>query len=353
MIKINLKPKVLDLFCGAGGLSKGFKNAGFDIVGGIDFDEDSIKTHELNFKNSTSICGDLTKITGKKLKEIFKKIDVVIGGPPCQGFSSANRWQDTKNDIRNKLFMDYIRVVKLFKPKICLIENVSGILTQKDGYAKRKIYSMLEKEGYVVESAILNASDYGVPQSRRRAFFVAVKGNNNFDFDSLKKVKRINTVFDAIGDLYKLEEKVIKKEKLKINERDKFGGFIKDFNIVTNHYCQYPNEIVQSRMEYVKQGENWRSVPEHMWQTKRVNRHSSAYRRLSESEPSITIDTGHMNYFHPIFNRVPTVRESARLQSFPDSFRFAGSKTSQLKQVGNAVPPFLVMQIAKEIKKIM
>ena len=106
-------------------------------------------------------------------------------------------------------------------------------------------------------------------------------------------------------------------------------------------------------MNYVPQGGNWRNVPEHLWKVQRNNRHSSAYRRLDETKPSITIDTGHMNYFHPIYNRVPTVRESARLQSFPDDFEFVGTPTSQLRQVGNAVPPLMAKAIANMIKDVL
>ena len=122
-------------------------------------------------------------------------------------------------------------------------------------------------------------------------------------------------------------------------------------NIVYNHEKKYPNKDVQERMKHVPQGGNWRDVPPELWKVQRNNRHSSAYKRLNENEPSITIDTGHMNYFHPIYNRVPTVRESARLQSFPDDFVFVGTPTSQLRQVGNAVPPLMAKAVANLIKE--
>ncbi len=122
-------------------------------------------------------------------------------------------------------------------------------------------------------------------------------------------------------------------------------------NKITSHEKKYPNKDVQERMSYVPQGGNWQNVPEHLWKVQRDNRHSSAYRRLDEKQPSITIDTGHMNYFHPLYNRVPTVRESARLQSFPDDFEFFGTPTSQLRQVGNAVPPLMAKAVAELIKE--
>ena len=123
--------------------------------------------------------------------------------------------------------------------------------------------------------------------------------------------------------------------------------------MIFNHDIKYPNQEVQDRMNFVPQGGNWQNVPENMWKTKRNNRHSSAYRRLDENKPSITIDTGHMNYFHPLYNRVPTVRESARLQSFPDDFIFVGTPTSQLRQVGNAVPPLMAKAVAELIKETL
>ncbi len=347
------KYKVLDLFCGAGGLSLGFKLAGYHIVGGVDFQPDAIKTHEENFKKSVSICGDIREISDEKVNELFgNKVDVIIGGPPCQGFSAGNR-QQIEDDPRNKLFFEFIRFVKILKPKAIVIENVRQILTKDNGYAKNKIFEILEELGYNVDVRVLTASDYGVPQNRNRAVFIGVdKKIGTFDYDKIKKSNKIVTVEEAIGELYGLENS---DEQILLSKPEtKFQKYVraKD-NIILNHEPKYPNSDVQERMKYVPQGGNWQDVPEHLWKTQRSNRHSSAYRRLDETKPSITIDTGHMNYFHPIYNRVPTVRESARLQSFPDDFIFVGTPTSQLRQVGNAVPPLMAKAVAELIKEVL
>lgn len=343
--------KVLDLFSGAGGLSLGFKLAGYDIIGGVDFQTDAIKTHELNFKDSISICGDIIEIEDKKVLELFgNKVDIIIGGPPCQGFSAGNR-QQIENDPRNELFFEFIRFVRLLQPKAIVIENVRQVLTKDEGFAKDKIFEILEELDYEVDVRVLNASDYGVPQNRNRAIFIGIKKEfGKVNYDNIVRVEHKVTVEEAIGELYLLEN--VDDNELKNRPKTKFQKYVraKD-NKITSHVKKYPNKDVQERMSYVPQGGNWKDVPEHLWKVQRNNRHSSAYRRLDDKKPSITIDTGHMNYFHPLYNRVPTVRESARLQSFPDDFVFFGTPTSQLRQVGNAVPPLMAKAVAELIKE--
>lgn len=342
--------KVLDLFSGAGGLSYGFYKAGFEIIGAIDNDKDAIETHNLNFNTGYSICRNIKDFNKGEIINKFKKTDLIIGGPPCQGFSSANMWQKDMQDERNKLFFQFIKFVKYLKPKAILIENVQGILTKNDGFAKKKIYEILEHQGYNINSKVLLASDYGVPQNRKRAFFVGIRKDLKVDFNFEKIPKKeLVTVEEAISDFYNISND---ENKFNNEPRSKYQEImrINSNNSIHNHQIKYPNQKVRERMSHVPQGGNWRHVPEKLWDTVRNNRHSSAYRRLKEDEPSVTIDTGHMNYFHPLYDRVPTVRESARLQSFPDDFIFLGSKTSQFRQVGNAVPPILSEALAKQIK---
>ncbi len=357
--------KVLDLFCGAGGLSLGFKMANFDVVGGIDFNESAIKTHKHNFPGHNNFVGDITKFSNEQIHEAFgKSVDIIVGGPPCQGFSLANKQEseDKKKD-KNKLFFQFIRFVKELKPKAFVIENVQGIITKDDGYAKKQIYKILENEGYVINSDVLIASDYGVPQSRKRAFFVGIikEYQEIFDFSKLQKVDTKVTVKEALSDLYSLETDFLSgKEtstypinKIKLTSYQKYLRENCGKELL-NHNIYYPCKTVQDRMKYVKQGQNWKAVPNNLWSNpNRTNRHSSAYRRLDEDQVSVTIDTGHMNYFHPKFDRVPTVRESARLQSFPDDFKFLGNKGDQFRQVGNAVPPLLAKVVAKELMNIL
>lgn len=351
---------VLDLFCGAGGLSLGFKNVGFNIVGGIDFNKDAIETHSRNFKNGFHFCGDIATLDDDFIKQQFLgKVDVIVGGPPCQGFSAANKWQESSiEDPRNKLFYEFIRFVKTLKPKAFVMENVKGILTKENGYVKDTMIEIMSEIGYRVNVKVLLASDYGVPQNRSRAFFIGIREDLDaiFDFNRLEK-KQTVTVEDAISDLYNICEENIGKDGLFsfINQKplSKYQKLMrKDSNdFLYNHNIKFPQKKVQERMSYVPEGGNWKYVPEYLWDTIRTNRHSSAYRRLNSKEPSITIDTGHMNYFHPLYNRVPTVRESARIQSFPDDFIFLGSQGAQFRQVGNAVPPLLSEAIAKILRE--
>lgn len=334
---------VLDLFCGAGGMSYGFKLAGYNIVGGVEWDKAASETHKKNLKSKIDFCGDIREISDDFILENFSDVDVIIGGPPCQGFSSANRTQKELDDPRNKLFFEYLRFVKLIKPKAFVIENVKEILTKDKGYAKNRILELMGEIGYNISVKVLSADEYGVPQRRKRAFFVGIRNENGecFDFEKMKKCDNVVTVFDAIGDICYPELGVM----------NDFLKYAKDSgDVLENHAVRMPNEKVQERIAHVPQGGNWKDVPKELWETQRDNRFSSSYRRLNFKDVSITIETGHMNYFHPIDNRVPTVRESARLQSFPDSFVFVGNSREQFKQVGNAVPPLLAKAIGEALK---
>lgn len=348
----------IDLFCGCGGLSEGFKLAGFNIVGGIDFNQPAINTYNHNFKGAKGLCCNLLDMDKERIVKEFgdlKNIDVIIGGPPCQGFSSANRWQKENQDPRNKLFFEFVKFVDLAEPKAVLIENVRGIVTRDSGYAKQRIEEIFKERDYYITNRILDASEYGVPQKRLRNFFVALK-KEEFDFNKIKKVEEVRTVKEAIGELYDLENitnetKILEKEP--VTEYQKY--LRRPDNKIVNDEIRYPAEIVQRRISFVHQGENWKQVPPELWPSQRNNRHSSAYKRLEDDKVSVTIDTGnnHSNYFHPLYNRIPTIREAARLQSFPDDFEFVGSRSEQYRQVGNAVPPLLAKAIADEIKRII
>lgn len=348
---------VIDLFCGCGGLSEGFRLAGFNIVGGVDFNDAAIKTFNKNFKEAKGICCDLLTMGEEEIISAFgnlKNVDVIIGGPPCQGFSNANRYKSEDEDPRNKLFFEFVKFVDLAMPKAIVIENVRGIVTMNNGYVKKRISEIFESRGYVVNNEILSSSDYGVPQRRTRNFFVMLK-KDKFDFATIKKVSPCPTVKEAISELYNYEDNYGAME-LQSEPRTEYQRYLRaKNNVVVNHDVRYPAQKVQERMAYVPQGGNWSDVPEELWPSQRSNRHSSAYKRLVENDQSVTIDTGnnHSNYFHPLYNRIPTVREAARLQSFNDEFVFEGNRSEQYRQVGNAVPPLLAKAIADRLMEVI
>lgn len=356
------KIRFIDLFCGCGGLSLGFEQAGFIPVAGIDFKESAINTYHEHFKNAKSLCVDISLMDERIIKSELgdlTNVDVIIGGPPCQGFSNANKNYVEADDPRNKLFFEFVKFVDLANPHVVVIENVPQIITKNHGYAKDRITEIFQKRGYSVTNAILDASEYGVPQKRLRNFFIITKGEQ-FDMSSIIKTNKKITVKEAIGELYSFENHKAEKVELLCKPKTAYQKYLRSKNnIVINHDIHYPAEIQQKRISFVPQGGNWKYVPEELWKTTRTqrdgrsNRHSSAYKRLDEKNVSVTIDAGnqHSNYYHPIYNRIPTVREAARLQSFPDDFIFLGTMTEQYLQVGNAVPPLLAKSIAEAIRK--
>lgn len=359
------KYQYIDLFCGCGGLSLGFEQAGFTPKAGIDFKESAINTYKRHFKNATGLCIDISSMDEETIKKELgnlSKIDVIIGGPPCQGFSNANKNYVEDDDPRNRLFFEFMKFVDLAQPRVVVIENVPQIITKNDGYAKKRITEIFEERSYNVVNVILDASDYGVPQKRMRNFFIITKGAP-FDVSKIKKSSKKVTVKEAIGELYEFEKQEHQsKVVLKTPPETAYQQYLRARDgVVSNHDIHYPAEIQQKRISYVPQGGNWKDVPEELWETKRTqktgrkNRHSSAYKRLKEDDVSVTIDAGnqHSNYYHPIYNRIPTVREAARIQSFPDDFVFEGTMTEQYLQVGNAVPPLLAKCIAIAIKEYL
>jgi len=340
------KKTVIDLFCGCGGLSYGFIEAGYNVVLGIDHWKDAIITFENNHNGSKGLVADLFNETPEQISEKtgVKNVDLIIGGPPCQGFSIAGK--RIIDDERNKLYKSFVEFVEFYKPKAFLLENVPNIVSMGQGVVKDSIVNDFEKLGYKVVYKVLLASDFGVPQNRKRAFFIGIKGDKEFIFPQ-PTVSNIISAKDAISDLP--EESIIDGSNYKIAAKSEYQEMIRNgsssiFNHeITNHSAQTVEIIA-----LVPDGGNYKNLPLELQQTRNVH---IAWTRLNSKKPSFTIDTGHRHHFHYKFNRVPTVRESARIQSFPDNFIFLGSKTSQYKQVGNAVPPLLAKQLAIELKK--
>ena len=338
---MNKKIRVLDLFSGCGGLSLGFQQSGFDIFMGIDNCHDALTTFKQNHKNSKVLKADLSTLCPSDLK--IGSVDVIIGGPPCQGFSIAGK--RILEDKRNDLYKSFVRFVDAFEPAAFVMENVPNILSIGKGAVKKKIISDFESLGYTVTCKTLMASDFGVPQNRKRAFFVGLKLREEFTFPEVKTKPKV-TAEDAISDLpdFSIEDNSQYPFPCTTDYQKHIRG---NMEKLFNHQLTNHTEKTVNIISLVPDGGNYKDLPDHLKATRKVN---IAWTRLNSKKPSFTIDTGHRHHFHYKFNRVPTVRESARIQSFPDNFIFFGSKTSQYKQVGNAVPPLLAKKIAEKLK---
>lgn len=339
--------RVLDLFCGCGGLSSGFIDAGFTITHGIDNWKDAVNTFNFNHKESTGIVADLGKTDAKTIIKEYKidSIDIIIGGPPCQGFSIAGK--RNVEDERNLLYKSFLEFVRILKPKAFLMENVPNIFSMGKGIVKENIVSDFEKIGYKVKTNTLMASEYGVPQNRKRAFFIGHSKKSEYEFPN-QKIKQLISSKDAISDLP--DQNIDDGAPYPSKANSTFQRLMrKGSKQLYNHQLTNHEQKTINTIALVPDGGNYKNLPAELKDTRRVN---IAWTRLNSSKPSFTIDTGHRHHFHYKFNRVPTVRESARIQSFNDKFIFTGSKTSQYKQVGNAVPPILAKHLANSLKSL-
>ena len=341
-------PKVIDLFCGCGGVSLGFAREGFEIVAGIDNDQEALNTFSKNFPHSKALNVDLSNTDAIDYEE-FSNVDIILGGPPCQGFSIAGK-RDS-NDPRNKLSETYIELVKTLNPKVVVIENVPNILKMANGIFTKYISESLESLGYSVIIEKINAADYGVPQKRKRVFFIGFKNKNYiwpFEFKNIQS-KKVFTCFDALNDLPSLEAEIGDEEQNYVSApQNEFQEEMrKNSKKVFNHIAVDHKDRTKKIISLVPDGGNYKDLPKEYQKTRKVN---IAWTRMKSTEPCFTIDAGHNHHFHYKFNRVPTVRECARIQSFPDNFTFTGTRTNQYRQVGNAVPPLLAQKIANLIK---
>lgn len=356
-----MKYSVVDLFCGAGGLSKGFMDAGFDVKLGIDWDDAALITFAKNHGNAEAAKIDLFDLDNvKKIKDLLeqknvKQLDVLIGGPPCQGFSLAgNR---VESDERNKLYTAMVKTAELLRPRVVLLENVPGMLTLYHGKVKEKIFKDFEDLGYKMNVKVLYAPDYGIPQIRKRAIFVGLLNSPEaFVYpEPILDEDHYITCEQAIGDLPSLEgdNDYNVNTVRQYNQSPKTGyqkKMRKNCNILYNHT---PTKHIKKTIDHIKlvpDGGKYTDLPPEL--AKKFKYHESLH-RYNSKKPSLTIDTGHRTHFHYKYNRIPTVRENARLQSFPDDFIFYGNKQQQYKQVGNAVPPLLGYAVACQIKKYL
>jgi len=355
----------VDLFCGAGGLSKGFLDAGFNVVLGVDYDDEALKTYEQNHKKSKAMKldlfdhGNIAKIVAFLKEKGIKSgdLDVLAGGPPCQGFSIAG--PRNMNDKRNLLYSAMVKLAKELKPRVVLLENVPGLLQTNNGVGAKRIVKDFKKIGYFVTPKLLFAPDFGIPQIRKRVFFVGVRDSSKkFSFPkATTSSDNYISCEDAIDDLPSLQDangKVIYGEAIQnypSKPRTKYEEMMrKNSTEIHNHIGSIPIEKTQKMISLIPEGKNFRSLPD---KYKKLYKYHEALTRYNSKKPSLTINTGHRSHFHYKWNRIPTVRESARLQSFPDDFIFYGNKSQQYKQVGNAVPPLLAYAVALSIKKTL
>ena len=271
-------------------------------------------------------------------------MDVIIGGPPCQGFSIAGK--RVVNDERNKLYKAFVRMVSFFQPKSFVLENVPNILSIGEGVVRDSIVEDFTELGYNVTYKVLLSSDFGVPQNRRRAIFVGMQNDNTFEFPS-STVSTPVTCKEAISDLP--ENSIEDGGDYPLPPQSEYQALMrKGCDKVYNHEITIHSERTKQIIAMVPDGGNYKNLPPELQNTRKVH---IAWTRMNSHKPSMTIDTGHFHHFHYEYNRVPSARESARLQSFPDSFVFIGNKTSKLKQIGNAVPPLLAQVIATALKE--
>lgn len=342
----NRKYTFIDLFAGCGGLSLGFEMAGFKSILAIDNWQDALTTYAYNRKGAKTLCGDLATLNSYNIKEEYSisDVDIIVGGPPCQGFSVAGK--RIIEDERNKLYKAFVEFVDCFHPKAFVMENVPNILSIGNGMVKESIISDFERLGYRVSVQVLIASDYGVPQNRRRAIFVGMLDGKEFVFPA-PTIKQPVTSKEAISDLP--EEGIEDGGNYPLPPLTEYQKLMRQgCEKLYNHEITIHNDRTKEIIAMVPDGGNYKDLPKELQGTRKVH---IAWTRLNSKRPSITIDTGHFHHFHYEYNRVPSARESARFQSFPDSFIFIGNKTSKLKQIGNAVPPLMAAVIANELKK--
>lgn len=345
--------KTIDICCGAGGFSLGFENAGFTTILALDKWKDAIDTFNVNRKKKVGQSIDINDYDNEKLRMLIKdnEVDGIVGGVPCQGFSTLGLRQ--VDDERNSLYLEYVRFVEVVKPKFFVLENVKGLLTLNGGFFKEDILERFSNLGYNVTFKVLKASNYGVPQKRERVFFVGLRkdyfGDFVFEFPEGAE-KNIIGCEHALSDLPSLDngEDYTKYRTLPLNEYQ--VKMRKNSEEILNNEPTKHTDKTKMIISMVPNGGSIRDLPEEYYS---VRNYSSAFKRMHSELPSRTIDCGHRNYFHYKENRVPTVREAARIQSFTDDYKFMGNKTSQYTQVGNAVPPILAEKIALQLKKCL
>ncbi|WP_209037602.1 DNA cytosine methyltransferase [Mameliella alba] len=357
----------IDLFCGAGGLSEGFRQAGVHVLAGQDIDATFGATFTQTHREAKFVHGPIQNISAHDLLAAAGcqagEVDVLIGGPPCQGYSVYNH-QRGVDDPRAGLFKEYLRLVEAIQPRWLVMENVTGITSIAGGAIVREIQAGMRRLGYRVDMKLLKAEEYGVPQERRRMFFIATREEHRpilFPTPTHgPELLPFVTVWDAISDLPALQNgETIESLRYGSDPQSPYQALLRgDRQLVENHSAPRLSKVNLERMQHIPPGGSWRDIPfdllpKGMKKAKRSD-HTKRYGRPAKTDLACTIltkcDVHWGAYIHPTQDRSFTVREAARLQSFPDFFTFAGSRTEQFVQVGNAVPPLLGKAVAEAIK---
>jgi DNA (cytosine-5)-methyltransferase 1 len=346
-------PRSLDLFCGIGGITIGFEASGIRSIGGVDYWQDAKRTFDHNHSPLRCMLSDMTKTSVGEIELFFgiraKDIDIVAGGPPCQGFSSVGKMDP--NDPRNTLWRHYCNIVSQIRPFYVVMENVEGMLKGRNANQASEIIDGFYTVGYNMKYKVLLAADYGVPQLRKRLIFLGwLRGLQEPKFPK-RSVDEFVTVGDAIFDLPPLASRERKtaysSEPTTTYQRNRRKSSCEIYN---HEAANHPSYLVDI-LSHIPDGGNRKSIPDHL--QPKSGFHNS-YARLASHKPAIAI-TSNMRKpssaraTHPLQPRGLTVREGLRLQSFDDDFVVLGSRTSQYLQVGNAVPPLLSYAIGQEV----
>ncbi|NBL64372.1 DNA (cytosine-5-)-methyltransferase [Flavobacterium sp. NST-5] len=344
----------IDIFSGAGGMSLGAIMAGIEIDIAVENNQSAANTFKANHPETDVICDDIKKVNSTLLST-KKDYFALFGGPPCQGFSISNTKTRNEDNSNNSLFNEFIRLVDELKPTWFVFENVEGIVSFGKGKVLSELRERFKELGYKINDGVLLASDYGVPQKRNRFFMVGNMLDVDFTFPEKHK-KKVN-IKQAISDLPSLQNGTLTDElPYKKGGVSEYAKLMRENSkIATQNYVSRNKDYVIERYRYIGVGENWQSIPpELMTNYSNIsNCHSGIYRRLHPEQPSVVIANYRKNMLiHPFENRGLSVREAARIQSFPDDFVFKGTLSEQQQQIGNAVPPLLAKAIFDQIIKL-
>jgi len=350
------KYTVVDLFAGVGGLSYGFANNDkFEIVMANEYDKDIAKAYTLNHPNVKMLNCDIKLLDEKLIKEYIKvPVDVVVGGPPCQSYSTLGKRQD---DDRAHLFEEYCRVLAILKPKLFIFENVTGLLSMQNGKLFKTVQEVFNNIGYNLKFEVLNAADYGVPEIRERVILVGTQKENNFVYPEKTHGKYLIpyvTLEDALSDLpvIKSGESSDVYAKEPSNE---FQKFVRNSVFLTEYVAPKNNEKMIELMKALPDGGTKDDLPEHL---RPKSGFGNTYAKMWWKKPAPTITRNFAcpsssRCIHPRDSRALTTREGARLQSFPDDYKFYGSVGKKNLEIGNAVPPLLSVALARQVEMFL